>query len=145
VLKAGVWYLVARQGRELRTFRLAAIQALERLAEPFVRPRRFDLGAHWAEATRASRRASTATSRRCASSAAGLARLRRFGPHVADAADRSAGAADARGWRKVTVPIESVEHAADEMQRLGVEARCSSAALRTALRVRAERLLSLYA
>ena len=52
MLKAGVWYLVARQGRELRTFKLAAIQTLERLAEPFVRPRRFDLVAYWAEATR---------------------------------------------------------------------------------------------
>ena len=122
VLKAGVWYLVARQGRELRTFKLAAIQTLERLTEPFVRPRRFDLVAYWAEATR---RFEESVYRGVATlrvSPAGLARLRRFGPLVADAADRASGAADARGWRRVTVPIESVEHAADEMLRLGAEA-----------------------
>ncbi len=146
VLKAGVWYLVARQGRELRTFKLAAIQTLERLAEPFVRPRRFDLVAYWAEATR---RFEESVYRGVATlrvSPTGLARLRRFGPLVADAADRSAGAADARGWRRVTVPIESVEHAADEMLKLGAEAEViEPQALREALRLRAERLLALYA
>jgi len=146
VLKAGVWYLVARQGRELRTFKLAAIQTLQRLAEPFVRPRRFDLVAYWAEATR---RFEESVYRGVATlrvSPAGLARLRRFGPLVADAADRSAGVADARGWRRVTVPIESVEHAADEMLKLGAEAEViEPQALREALRLRAERLLALYA
>jgi len=146
VLKAGVWYLVARQGREMRTFKLAAIQALERLGETFVRPRRFDLVAHWAEATR---RFEDSVYRDVATlrvSPAGLARLRRFGPLVADAADRSAGAADERGWRKVTVPIESIEHAADEMLRLGAEAEVlAPPALRDALRERAERLFELYA
>ena len=146
VLKAGVWDLVARQGREMRTFKLAAIQALERLGETFVRPRRFDLVAHWAEATR---RYEARVYRDVATlrvSPAGLARLRRFGPLVADAADRSAGTPDARGWRKVTVPIESVEHAADEMQRLGAEAEVlAPPALRDALRERAERLFELYA
>jgi predicted DNA-binding transcriptional regulator YafY len=146
VLKAGVWYLVARQGRELRTFKLAAIQTLERLTEPFVRPRRFDLVAYWAEATR---RFEESVYRGVATlrvSPAGLARLRRFGPLVADAADRASGAADARGWRRVTVPIESVEHAADEMLRLGAEAEViEPEALREALRLKAERLLALYA
>ena len=146
VLKAGVWYLVARQGRELRTFKLAAIQTLQRLAEPFVRPRRFDLVAYWAEATR---RFEESVYRGVATlrvSPAGLARLRRFGPLVADAADRSAGVADARGWRRVTVPIESVEHAADEMLELGADAEViEPQALREALRLRAERLLALYA
>ena len=146
VLKAGVWYLVARQGRELRTFRLAAIQALERLAEPFVRPRRFELAAYWAEATQ---RFEESVYRGVATlrvSAIGLARLRRFGPLVADAADRSAGAADARGWRRVTVPIESVAHAADEMLKLGAEGEViEPQALREALRLKAERLLSIYA
>ena len=68
-------------------------------------------------------------------SAAGLARLRRFGPLVADAADRSAGLVDARGWRKVTVPIESIEHAAGQMLALGADAEVMAPAeLREALR-----------
>ena len=46
----------------------------------------------------------------------------------------------------MTVPIESVEHAADEMLRLGAEAEViEPEALREALRLKAERLLALYA
>jgi predicted DNA-binding transcriptional regulator YafY len=146
VLKAGVWYLVARQGRELRTFKLAAIQSLERRDESFTRPRRFELAAYWAEATR---RFEESVYRGVATlrvSPAGLARLRRLGPLVAEAADRSAGVADAHGWRRVTVPIESIDHAADEMLRLGVESEViEPRELRAALRLKAERLLALYA
>ncbi|MEO8527401.1 MAG: WYL domain-containing protein, partial [Caldimonas sp.] len=146
VLKAGTWYLVARQGREFRSFKLSGIQSLERTTEPFVRPRRFDLVAYWAEATR---RFEESVYRGVATlrvSAAGLAALRRFAALVADAADRSAGAADARGWRQVTVPIESVEHAATEMLKLGVDAEVlAPRELREALRIKAERLLDLYA
>jgi len=54
--------------------------------------------------------------------------------------------ADARGWRRVMVPLESVEHAADEMLKLGADAEViEPQALREALRLRAERLLALYA
>jgi predicted DNA-binding transcriptional regulator YafY len=54
--------------------------------------------------------------------------------------------ADARGWRRVTVPIESVAHAADEMLKLGAEGEViEPEALREALRIKAERLLAIYA
>ena len=55
-------------------------------------------------------------------SAAGLKRLRGFSPVVAQAAQRTAAAPDAEGWVTVTVPIESVEHAAREMLKLGADA-----------------------
>ncbi len=45
----------------------------------------------------------------------------------------------------MTVPIESIEHAAEEMLRRGVEGEViEPAALRAALRMKAERLLAHY-
>ena len=75
----------------------------------------------------------------------GLNRLRAFSPIVAQAADRTAGQADARGWRQVTVPIESVDHASREMLRLGDEAVVlEPSALREALRRTVQQMLDSY-
>ena len=50
-----------------------------------------------------------------------------------------------RGWRQVTVPIESVEHASREMLRLGGEAVVlEPAALRDALRATAAQMVAFY-
>lgn len=145
VLKAGVWYLVARQRRELRTFKLSGIQHLERSTQRFARPRRFDLAAYWAETTtrfEASVYQGVATLR---VSVAGLAGVRRFSAIVAQAAEGSAGRPDARGWRSVTIPIESVENAVREMLKLGTEVEVlEPVALRDGLRLAAQRLLALY-
>jgi predicted DNA-binding transcriptional regulator YafY len=52
VLKAGVWYLVARSGRtrSLRTFRVSRVLAVKGVGEPCQRPDDFDLASHWTEA-----------------------------------------------------------------------------------------------
>jgi predicted DNA-binding transcriptional regulator YafY len=146
VLKAGVWYLVARQGRELRTFRLSGIQHLERLTVRFARPRKFDLAAHWARATQ---RFEEGVYRGVATlhvSAQGLAGVRRLGAFMAQSADRTAGKPDARGWRTVTIPIESAQHATREMLKLGAECEVlEPAELRDAMRREAQRFLALYA
>jgi predicted DNA-binding transcriptional regulator YafY len=49
VSKAGVWYLVARSGEELRSFRVDRIRAAEALHEHFERPDDFDLERYWRE------------------------------------------------------------------------------------------------
>ena len=51
VLKAGVWYLVARvadDARGPRTYRLSRVRAAAALDEQFARPAGFDLQEHWA-------------------------------------------------------------------------------------------------
>lgn len=53
VLKAGVWYLVARREGDVRTYRVSRIVDAEVLDEPFERPDDFDLAAHWAESSEA--------------------------------------------------------------------------------------------
>jgi predicted DNA-binding transcriptional regulator YafY len=47
VAKAGIWYLVARSGEELRTFRAERIVGVTALTESFERPADFDLDAYW--------------------------------------------------------------------------------------------------
>ncbi len=49
VAKAGIWYLVARSGDELRTFRAERIIDVTPLAQTFQRPADFDLGLYWKE------------------------------------------------------------------------------------------------
>jgi hypothetical protein len=56
----------------------------------------------------------------------GWKRLRNFSPIVVAAADRTAGTPEADGWRKVTVPIESIGDAAIQMLQLSGEAKSSS-------------------
>jgi predicted DNA-binding transcriptional regulator YafY len=51
VLKAGVWYLVARRDGDVRTYRVSRIVAAEALDESFERPDEFDLASHWAESS----------------------------------------------------------------------------------------------
>jgi predicted DNA-binding transcriptional regulator YafY len=47
VMKAGAWYLVARCNGAIRTYRIDNVEALEVTDDGFVRPKGFDLGAHW--------------------------------------------------------------------------------------------------
>ena len=146
VLKAGVWYLVARQGRELRTFRLSGIQHAEASATSFVRPRRFDLATHWAKATQRFEEGVYRGFATLRVSPLGLAAVRRFSAVVAQAADRTAEEPDPNGWRMVTIPIESTPHATRELLKLGAECEVREPPeLREAMRREAERLLALYA
>jgi predicted DNA-binding transcriptional regulator YafY len=47
VSKAGVWYLVARHGGTLKTFRVGRIARVRVLEQRFARPADFDLAVHW--------------------------------------------------------------------------------------------------
>ena len=146
VLKAGVWYLVARQGRELRTFRVSGIQHAEASVTTFERPRRFDLAAHWAKSTQRFEEGVYRSLATLRVSPLGLAAVRRFSALIAQAADRTAEPPDASGWCSVTIPIESTPHATRELLRLGAECVVREPAeLREAMRRETERLLALYA
>ncbi|HVR47384.1 MAG TPA: YafY family protein [Candidatus Binatia bacterium] len=51
VSKAGVWYLVARCGEELRSFRVDRIRGVQELTQRFERPESFDLERYWRESS----------------------------------------------------------------------------------------------
>jgi predicted DNA-binding transcriptional regulator YafY len=53
VLKAGIWYLVARTGDQMRTYRVSRILEARILEETFERPQGFDLASWWAESSAA--------------------------------------------------------------------------------------------
>ena len=121
VLKGGEWYVVAGSGKGVATYKVSNILTVEDTKESFKRPARFDLPAHWTESTQrfeAGLYRGTAVLR---ASPAGMKRLTYLSDAVARAVERAAEKADRRGWREVTIPIESVEHAATELLRVGAE------------------------
>jgi predicted DNA-binding transcriptional regulator YafY len=146
VLKAGRWYLVARAGEHVRTYRVSQILGLRTLPEHFTRPPGFDLAAYWQAyldefETRLRRGEAVVRV-----SPHGMVLLRNLmTPGVVAAARDSAEPADGEGWSRVTVPIESVEHAAAEFLRLGPEAEVvSPGELRHAVLAAAEAITRLY-
>jgi predicted DNA-binding transcriptional regulator YafY len=145
VLKAGVWYLAARVGNGVRTYRLSNILELEVGDESFERPADFDLAAWWLASTRRFEKELAVGTAQLRVSAAGMKALRDLGAAVAQAAEASASAADEAGWRRVTIPIESIPHAAREVLRLGAQAEVlKPAALRRELLERLEVIAAFY-
>ena len=145
VLKAGVWYLAARVGNGVRTYRLSNILELEVGDESFERPPDFDLAAWWLASTRRFEKELAVDTAQLRVSAAGMKALRDLGAAVAQAAEASASEADEAGWRRVTIPIESIAHAAQQVLRLGAQAEVlKPAALRRELLERIEAVAVLY-
>ncbi len=128
VLKAGEWYVVAGGGKDAngkekdpRTFRLSSMHEVEVRAERFARPKGFELAKYWAASIARFEDGVYKGTAIVRVSALGEKRLRALSAAVCAAADRSDDAADDDGWRRVAVPIESVEHASHQFLRLGVE------------------------
>ncbi|MET8862370.1 YafY family protein [Nonomuraea sp. NPDC004580] len=127
VVKAGRWYLVARAGEHVRTYRVSQILDLRQLPGTFTRPPAFDLAAYWQGylAEFESRlRWGEAVVRLSPRGVERLADL--MTPGVVAAARESASPPDEEGWTRVTVPIESIEHAVGEFLRLGTDAEVLS-------------------
>ena len=127
VLKAGVWYLVARCDDEtdkdtIRTYRVSRIQAVADTEERFDRPTGFDLASWWAH--------SSARFERTMQRVQVRVRLSRLGtrflgsvldPHLAAAALADAGPPDADGWVDVELGMEDPTIAAEQLLGLGAE------------------------
>jgi predicted DNA-binding transcriptional regulator YafY len=146
VLKSGLWYLVARDARQTRTYRVSRIVRLRVLDRPFERPPGFDLASHWRrylEGFDARRHRVRATLRLSPEAAARLPQV--LDAHAGRAARSSAQAPDRSGWTQVTIPVESVERAVPELLRLGAGAEVlAPAALRTAMTRAVRALAGLY-
>ncbi|MGH7050075.1 MAG: helix-turn-helix transcriptional regulator [Acetobacteraceae bacterium] len=123
VLKGGTWYLVAEVGHEARSYRVANIIEASTTAERFARPKNFDLRCFWVRTARAYEAGlchGTATLR---VSPRGMTQWSLFPSAVASAAMATADAQGPNEWATVTVPIESIEHAALEFLRFGATPR----------------------
>lgn len=145
-LKGGVWYLVARAGGKPRTYRVSNIQKLDHTNESFTRPKSFDLAAYWqgwAKEFEARLYTSKAVLKL---SPEGMRRLALLPAAVAAMAKQTARAPDKAGWRRVEIPIESVNHAVSDVLRLEAEVEVlSPPALRQRVGAVVSRLSATYA
>lgn len=120
VLKAGAWYLVARSDGVARIYKVANILRFEVQETTFERPPEFDLGAWWSAETarfEAGLRPGVAELR---ATATGLKRLAQIGAY-AQRAVQAADAADSDGWSRLSLPIETIDHAALTLLGIGPE------------------------
>jgi predicted DNA-binding transcriptional regulator YafY len=146
VLKAGVWYFVASVRGDLRTYRVAAILALEVLAEEFTRPADFDLAATWAAWAERFERDLFRGEAVIRLSPAGVERI----PYLMSRAmargvAHGIGPPEADGWVRAVVPIESVRHAHAELLRLGADVEVlEPVELRDLIRATVAELSALY-
>jgi len=121
VLKGGIWYLVAQSGKEIRTYRAANIHDAEICDEPFARPRDFDLAAHWENAVREYEAGVYREHADVRLSPYGVFLLEMLGPYVMEAAAKTAGKPDRKGWVRCRLPLESIGYGVRELMRLGKE------------------------
>jgi predicted DNA-binding transcriptional regulator YafY len=145
VLKAGIWYVVASGGKEPRTYRLSNILELAASDERFARPKDFDLAAYWAASTKRFEAGLYRDNASLRVTPRGMKHVRALGQALADAADRSARDDAVRGWQRITIPIDSIEHATGQLLRLGPEAQVlKPAALRKRLAQTIAAMAALY-
>jgi predicted DNA-binding transcriptional regulator YafY len=122
VLKAGVWYLVARHRTDIRSYRVSRVVAATARAERFERPDGFDLGSWWEHSNEEFGRSLLRFACVVRVSCEGRTHLSRvFGPVVAAAALASAGPADPDGWCELRLDAESEEMAAAQLPALAAE------------------------
>lgn len=120
VLKAGVWYLVARHRADIRSYRVSRVVGASTRPERFERPDGFDLGAWWAHSNEDFARSLMGFACVIRVSPSVMVRLPRiFGPVVAADALASAGPPDPDGWRELRLRTESEEVALSQLIGLG--------------------------
>ena len=143
VLKAGAWYLVARSGGHVRTYKVERMMETGALDEGYDYPAAFDLAAHWRADLERFEKSLWRGEAKLRVSAAASSWLHGLGTEVADAIMAAPVGPD--GWREAMVPIESVEHAARQIASFGDEIEViAPAALRRRLAEHARRILTLY-
>ncbi|MGC5362417.1 helix-turn-helix transcriptional regulator [Streptomyces sp. DT24] len=146
VLKAGVWYLVARVGDDFRVYRIDRFSAATVSDERFVRDEGFDLAAFWADRSAGFARSLLRTEVVVRVSAAGARRL----PYAVDreaalTALDAADGPDGEGRLTLTLPVESMDVAFGQLLTLGAELEVlAPASLRDRFAATAGRLRELY-
>ncbi|NRQ40166.1 WYL domain-containing protein [Nonomuraea sp. NN258] len=121
VLKGGSWYLVAAPpDGDPRTYRVARIQTVETLPGAFRWPEGFDLAEFW-KAYAKEFRERMYRFEAVVKLAPDMDDLLAYtmGTDVTTAALAAAGPPDPEGWRTLTLPIESINHARWLLLRLG--------------------------
>ncbi|KFI07401.1 YafY family protein [Massilia sp. BSC265] len=141
VLKGGAWYLVARAGTDVRTYRVSRILELTLLDGRVDHVDDFDLPAYWAENARRFAQEQHPERASVRLSPWGVKMMEAFLPPFA-VAHATIGEAAEDGWRTVVLPVGPVHHAAYELLRFGAHADVLAP---EALRIQVARIVSLLA
>jgi predicted DNA-binding transcriptional regulator YafY len=147
VLKAGVWYLVARADSGYRTYRVSRILDLDLMPDRFERPDDFDLAEHWDRSVAAYEESLPSFTVVVRVRGDGLDRLPDvIGPGPARQAIAAAGDPDGAGWLTLAIQLEDVWHAVPQLLRLGADAEVvEPAELRQAVSETAGAIVARYA
>lgn len=121
VLKGGAWYLVARSGASVRTYRVSRILELQLLDGRIDCGEDFDLPAYWAESARRFEQEQHPERATLRLSPWAFKMMEAFLPPFA-LAHAVIGETESDGWRTVTVPVGPVRYAAHELLRFGADA-----------------------
>jgi predicted DNA-binding transcriptional regulator YafY len=121
VLKGGTWYVVARCDGAMRTYRVDQIIAATPCDADFTAEPGFDLEAYWQSYLAEFHRQLYTGHAVIRLSPAGMERMRLLLSATAADAVAANGTADADGWVRARVPIESADHALSEFLRLGAD------------------------
>jgi predicted DNA-binding transcriptional regulator YafY len=144
VLKAGVWYLVARRDGELRTYRVSRVDAVETVDEFFDRPADFDLARYWSEAVAQFEANTPATEVELLVTERGFASIERMVRYGMRALLESESVDGDR--RRCKVAFESIDDAYGDLLWLGAQVEVvAPAELRTRIAGMAADLAALYA
>ena len=120
VLKAGVWYLVARvEDGAPRTYRVSRVRTATTRSDTFTRPAGFDLEAFWTEFQRDYTDRVFRDVARVRLSPDGVGLLFLLGPAAARRARTTFSVPDDDGWVEAQVPIESFVHGRHALLQLG--------------------------
>ena len=121
VLKGGTWYVVARCDGAMRTYRVGQIVAASTCDGVFTAEPGFELAGYWHTYLAEFHRQLYTAHAVIRLSGDGMRRMRHLLSAVAVTAVHTTGIADADGWVRACVPIESSEHALADFLRLGAD------------------------
>ncbi|MGH8049853.1 MAG: helix-turn-helix transcriptional regulator [Arenimonas sp.] len=124
VLKAGIWYMVALadDAKEARIYRLSNIHQLDLSETAFRRPKQFDLAEFWKQSTQRFETEIYSDVATLLVSKNGMKKLLELSATVGEAAKKSTVAdPNQKGWSKVVVPIESIDHASGQLLGIGID------------------------
>lgn len=146
VLKAGAWYVVARTGRGMRTYRVNQIRSARPTGTTFEPDADFDLAAVWTSFVVSFTDRLHVVDVVASVSEGTSASIRREGDPVMIAAlDSASPSAGRPGWVDATLPYESIDHAAGDLMRHGAGVEVTAPhELRERIRDRALDLVNRY-
>jgi len=119
VLKGVAWYVVARGRSRVNAYRVSRILSAVVLDERFERPSDFDLSVYWQQWARRLERTLYRAEAVVRLSPRAVELWFLSGPVAGRALRETASEPDEQGWVRVTVPIESIEHAVVDLGRYG--------------------------